>query len=238
MDLDSIDSGLDHPSLRLRCRRHFQETASQPFRAPFRSPPVHLSDGIVHPGLVIGGYALAGAIALPVAARLPERELPRLGVASAALFVGSAIAVPFIPGVSIHLVLNGVAGVILGHRAFVAVSVAVTLQAILLYQGGLGTLGLNVCIMGLPAIGAALGFRFWKPGVGGDLVSFLCGGGAVLGSTALLFGILVGSGEELREVGPAVLWMGAPLAVVEGVATVLIVRFLHRVKPDLLRRSE
>jgi ABC-type Co2+ transport system permease subunit len=53
---------------------------------------------------------------------------------------------------SVHLLLNGMMGVVLGRRAAVAIPVGVFLQAVLLQHGGYGTMGVNCCVMTLPAL--------------------------------------------------------------------------------------
>src|SRR5262249_24058426 len=53
---------------------------------------------------------------------------------------------------SVHLILNGLVGVVLGRRAPLAVAVGLTLQYLLLSHGGLTTLGINTCIVALPAL--------------------------------------------------------------------------------------
>jgi ABC-type Co2+ transport system permease subunit len=119
---------------------------------------VHLSDGVLTvPWLVAGWVVAAGLVAL-ACWRLDERDVPRLGVLTAAFFVGSQIHLPA-GGVSVHLLLNGLVGVILGRRAGLAVAVGLFLQALLFAHGGFTTLGMNISIYALPAIlaGAACG---------------------------------------------------------------------------------
>ena len=53
---------------------------------------------------------------------------------------------------SAHLLLNGLIGVVLGRRAVLAILVGLTLQAILFGHGGFLTLGVNTCVMALPAL--------------------------------------------------------------------------------------
>jgi ABC-type Co2+ transport system permease subunit len=59
---------------------------------------------------------------------------------------------------SVHLLLNGLVGVVLGWRACLAIPVGLSLQAALIGHGGFSTIGVNSCVMGLPALLAGLLF--------------------------------------------------------------------------------
>lgn len=119
---------------------------------------VHLSDGVVTGAWAAGGWAVAAALLAFGGRRLTEDEIPRLGVLTAAFFVASQVHLPA-GGVSVHLLLNGLLGVVLGGRAVLAVAVGLTLQALLLGHGGLvQTLGLNIAHYALPAVLAGAAF--------------------------------------------------------------------------------
>jgi cobalt/nickel transport system permease protein len=112
---------------------------------------VHISANVLTPPALLLGFA--GMIALLAVGlfRLREEEIARTGLITAALFVASSIHVPLGP-TSVHLLLNGLAGVILGRRVGIAVPVSLLLQAWLLGHGDLSTLGVNSCVMGIPAL--------------------------------------------------------------------------------------
>jgi cobalt/nickel transport system permease protein len=112
---------------------------------------VHISDGVLTAPWSAAGFALAGLLALVGAWRMRDDEIPRVAVLTAAFFVASLIAVRVGP-TSVHLLLNGLVGVILGRRALLAIPVALFLQAALLGHGGFTSLGVNSCVMGLPAL--------------------------------------------------------------------------------------
>jgi cobalt/nickel transport system permease protein len=73
---------------------------------------------------------------------------------TAAFFVASLVHVRVGP-TSAHLLLNGLVGVLLGWRAGLAIPVGLFLQAALIGHGGFTTLGVNACVMTLPALLAA-----------------------------------------------------------------------------------
>ena len=120
---------------------------------------VHLSDGVMTPFWITGGFIVAAVLIAIASFRVRDEEIPRIGMLSAAIFIGSQIHLPL--GVtSVHLLLNGLTGVLLGRRAPLAIAVGLTLQAILFGHGGKWAWGLNVCILSIPAILAGLAFPF------------------------------------------------------------------------------
>src|SRR5204862_3996264 len=76
----------------------------------------------------------------------------------AVFFVASSIHVKLGPS-SVHLLLNGLLGVTLGRRAALAIPVGLFLQAALMGHRGFGTLGVNACVMTVPALAVAVLFR-------------------------------------------------------------------------------
>jgi cobalt/nickel transport system permease protein len=205
---------------------------------------VHIADGVLAPVWLVGGYLATAALAWLGSRRLRDEEVPRIGVFTAAFFIASLIHVPIvIGGQKAHLLLNGLVGVVLGPRAMLAIPLGLALQALLFLHGGLTALGVNACVMGLPALTAAVGFqavRRWVPptcratyGVAG----LLLGTGAVLITAALNFVVLArGSvaGTDLLQLARVSFILHLPLAVVEGLVTASLVTFLLKVKPEVL----
>jgi cobalt/nickel transport system permease protein len=112
---------------------------------------VHISDGVLTWPWWAGGFAVAGLLALLSAWRVRDEEIPRVAVLTAAFFVASLIHVRVGP-TSVHLLLNGLVGVVLGRRAPLAILVGLGLQAVLLGHGGFTTVGVNTCVMAIPAL--------------------------------------------------------------------------------------
>src|SRR5258708_4692399 len=96
---------------------------------------VHISDGILGSDWQLGGFVVAGLLALLGLWRLREEELPATALLAAAFFTASSIHVKVGPS-SVHLLLNGLVGVILGRRAALAIPAGLLLQAALLSHGG------------------------------------------------------------------------------------------------------
>lgn len=140
---------------------------------------VHISDGLLAFPFWAGGFVLAGLLLVWGSWKTPEEEISRIALATAAFFIASTIHVK-VPGSSVHLLLNGLAGVLLGRRAVLAVAGGLGLQAFLLGHGGFYALGVNTCVMTLPAYLAWGLFhgvrRFLGPGRGlaCSALVFLC----------------------------------------------------------------
>jgi cobalt/nickel transport system permease protein len=112
---------------------------------------VHIADGILTLPWLAGGFALAGLLAVWGAYRVRDEEIPRIALLSAAFFVASLLHVRLGP-TSVHLLLNGLVGVILGRRAALAIPLGLFLQAALFGHGGFTTLGVNACVLTIPAL--------------------------------------------------------------------------------------
>src|SRR5260221_1704076 len=138
---------------------------------------VHISADVLSAPCMLLGFILLGGFLVIGLFRLQEDEVARVGLMSAAFFVASAIHVSLGP-TSVHLLLNGLVGIILGRRAGVAIPVGVTLQAALLGHGSLATIGVNSSVMLVPALLARPLFRGlvggWRPRLGDGLLAIGC----------------------------------------------------------------
>lgn len=112
---------------------------------------MHLSEGVLSPSTLVIGYAVA-IMGITVGLRkMDNAKLPFVALFSASFFVASTIHIPV--GISsVHLILNGIAGLFLGWSVFPAFLIALILQLLLFAFGGFSVLGVNLCIMALPAI--------------------------------------------------------------------------------------
>ena len=196
---------------------------------------MHISEGILSAPVLATGAA-AAALGLGLGIRKLEGEaLVRTGVLSAAFFAASLVHLPLGPA-SVHLILSGLMGALLGWAAFPAIFVGLLLQALLFQFGGLTVLGVNTVVMGLPAVLAGLALRplLRKGGPAFPVVAFLCGALPILGSLVLLYAALVASGGELALFAGLFFWTHLALMGVEGVITLLILGFIKRLRPEYL----
>jgi cobalt/nickel transport system permease protein len=119
---------------------------------------VHISDGVLTGPWLLAGFVVMVLLMLPACWRVRDEEIPRIALLTAAFFVASLIHIRIGPTTA-HLLLNGLVGVVLGRRAAVAIPIGLFLQAVFLGHGGISTLGINACVMTLPALAACGLFR-------------------------------------------------------------------------------
>jgi cobalt/nickel transport system permease protein len=199
---------------------------------------MHISDGVLPLSVTIGGYVASAALTAFSARRTRNEDLPKLAVVSAAFFVASLIHVPFGP-TSVHLIIPGLTGALLGPPAFLCIGLGLLLQSLLFQFGGLTALGANALMMGLPALACGWLFQHFKGE--GRLRQSIVGGivgalGVVLAATILAVLLMTG-GEEFLGVAKIALLAHVPVILIEGVVSGFTIGFLVRVKPDLLQAS-
>lgn len=197
---------------------------------------MHISEGVLSaPVLITGGGLAAAGIGYSLT-KMDYDRIPQVAVMSCAFFVASLIHVPIGP-VSVHLVLNGLAGVLLGWAAFPAILVALFLQGVLFQFGGLTTLGVNTLNMALPAVICFMLLSRYIRSASmfiSALSAFACGAIAILLSGLMVAASLIFTEESFLEAAKVVLIAHLPVMVVEGVVTTLTVGFLKKVKPQIL----
>jgi cobalt/nickel transport system permease protein len=198
---------------------------------------VHLSDGAMSWSWIAAGWVGLSLLLLVALWRLREDDIPRIGVLSAAFFVGSSIHIPLaVLPTSVHLILNGLVGVVLGRQAPLAITVGLLLQYLLLTHGGLTTLGLNGCIVSLPAVVAGACYPLLKKaGLSPFVRGALLGAGAAAGAVTLNFlSLLLGGTENWERLAELVLLAHIPVVLVEGLLLGVVVQYLEKVKPEML----
>jgi cobalt/nickel transport system permease protein len=107
-------------------------------------------DGILTAPWLVGGFVVAGLLACWAAKGVRDEEIPRVALLAAAFFVSSLLHAQLGP-TSFHLLFNGLVGVVLGRRAPLAILLGLFLQAIF-GHGGFWALGVNTCVLALPAL--------------------------------------------------------------------------------------
>ncbi|MBC7952470.1 MAG: cobalt transporter CbiM [Rhodospirillaceae bacterium] len=196
----------------------------------------HIPDGILSvPVLAAGMVVSLGGIGLGLRSLTPER-VPKAAVLSAVFFVASLVHLP--AGFSsVHLILNGLMGVVLGAAAYPAIVVGLLLQAMLFGFGGLVVLGVNAMNMAVPALVVGIVFRvLWRPGCPRrTAVLGAAAGGLAVALTAIMVAASLGlSGREFLPATNLVLLSYVPVMVVEAVFTAAAMGLIARVKPELL----
>ncbi|WP_029132808.1 cobalt transporter CbiM [Sedimenticola selenatireducens] len=200
----------------------------------------HIPDGVLStPVLITGAVVTTGLLAAAIR-RLDFDRIPQAAVLSAAFFIASLLSVPVGPS-SVHLILNGLMGVILGWAAVPAIFVALIMQAVFFGYGGLLVLGVNTMNIALPALlcAALLG-----PALRRSDGRFSLIWGAVSGAVGvLLTGTLVSlclglSSADFLPAAKVVLATYTPLMIAEAAVTGFTLGFILKVAPELITIPE
>jgi cobalt/nickel transport system permease protein len=213
---------------------------------------MHVPDGFLSGEAVALGAAAAGAgiaVCLHRARRDGrERDLPIAGLAAAFFLVGDAPMFPVTVGTQGHLLGGTLAVALLGPwLGGLTIAVVAAIQALALGDGGITAIGLNV--VNLALIPAFVGYpvllavRRVLPDTPAGLAA-ACGAAAFVN---VLLAAVVFVGEfalgaivaiDLRTMALSTLGAYTLVAIVEATITVLVVRALLSVRPDLVRVAE
>lgn len=202
---------------------------------------MHLSEGVLHaPVLLANAVLAAGGVAIGLR-KLEQERLPLTALFAAAFFVAGTIHVPVGIG-SVHLILNGMAGLFLGWTVFPAFLIALLLQVLFFSFGGFAVLGVNLCIMAIPAV---IAHYLWRArlrpqmslkdrlfvGIGAGVVGV--GGAAALASLELM----LDGGKSYTDLVWLLLASHLPVFVLDSVISVGVISLLCKMYPDALNHS-
>lgn len=196
---------------------------------------MHISEGILSMPVLAGG-AIATTVGTAIGLKkLPYDQIMSVSLLSATFFVASLIHVPVGPG-SVHLLLGGLLGLILGWGAFPAIVVALLLQAVFFQYGGMIVLGVNGLIIAGPAVlcGILLHPLLKKSPKHRSAAGFLAGSCSIFLSAAAMAGALYFSDHGFLKVAGIVLLAHFPVMLIEGVITMFAINFLVKVQPEIL----
>ncbi|GAA3921601.1 cobalt transporter CbiM [Litoribacillus peritrichatus] len=199
----------------------------------------HIPDGVLALPVVVSGALATATLAGLAFKRLNNENIPQAAVLAAAFFVSSLVSVPVGPS-SVHLLLNGLMGVILGWTAVPAILVALLMQAIFFGHGGLIALGVNAFNIAAPAL--LCGFiirpfilRSFAESNRSIAMLGACAGLLGAGLTGVLVGLsLVVSGSEYLASSKVILATYIPLILAEAAITAVTLSFISKVSPELL----
>lgn len=196
---------------------------------------MHISEGVLSAPVLVSGGALAAAGTAIGLKKIDYDHIARVGILSATFFVASLVHVPIGPS-SVHLIMNGIVGLLLGWAAFPAILVALLLQSVFFQFGGITTLGVNTIIMALPAV---ICYYLFAPLLHKDrkfllLAGFGCGFCAVLFGGVIVGLVLMFTEENFLKVAMLVVTAHLPVMIIEGIVTAFCVTFLKKVQPAML----
>lgn len=215
---------------------------------------MHLAEGVLPLSHAVAWSALAAPTV--VWSLRSEQRARREGSSSTVimagvtslLFAGTLLPLPVpVVGATSHICLTPVLALVVGVRRIVWPTFFVLLlQAVFFAHGGLTTLGVNVLTLGLlgPLTTVGLWALLRRLGVYGALsLALACGVGGLsvyAADAAMLAAALSDVTAPATTFGAVLVGLAPvqiPLAVLEGVASVGIVRLLATRRPDLLPNS-
>lgn len=196
---------------------------------------MHITEGVA-PAYIAAAGALIAAPGVAAGLKvMKDEQIPRAALMASVIFVATlVIRLPVGPS-SVHPLLNGLAGLILGWVSMPVFLVSLFLQALLFQFGGITTLGINTVTMGFPAVACYYLFNRRLRESGSARAAFLLGAAAGVTAMALSFilwaAALVACGRQLAVVAGIALLPQLVLIAVEGVFTGFVAAFLNKVYP-------
>lgn len=208
---------------------------------------MHIMEGFLAPGWAAFWFALCvpfWVVGLRQTRKLltekPETRL-LLGVAGAFTFVLSALKIPSVTGSSSHPTGTGLGAILFGPAVMsVLGTIVLIFQALLLAHGGLTTLGANAFSMAI--VGPLVAYGIWRGGQGRlpqGVVIFLAAALADLSTyvvTAIQLALAYpdptgGFVAAFAKFGTIFAVTQVPLAISEGILTVLMINALQKAAP-------
>lgn len=196
---------------------------------------MHISEGVLSGPVLASGAAIAVVGTGIGLKKIDYDRIVHVAILSSAFFVASLIHVNSGIG-SIHLVLNGVVGLLLGLAAFPAILTALILQSVFFQHGGLTALGVNLLIMGIPAV---VSHYLFLPLIGKSsrltfTAGFLAGMFSIFLSSVLLGAALWFTDQNFLKVSIGIISVHVPVMLIEGIVTGFCVSFLVKVYPAIM----
>lgn len=188
---------------------------------------LHLPDGFMTPTLAAVGWALVllplmWALRAAEGAEL-EAEVSRMGLLAAFLLVAQSIMIPIASGTSAHLQGSALLALTLGPaRALVVMAAVLGIQALVLGDGGMLTLGWNLWNMGVVGCWSAWGVGRLAQALGAGRQSTALGAAwcSIQFSTLALCAELAVAGTTPLQLSlPAMFGLQSLVALGEGLAT-------------------
>lgn len=173
----------------------------------------------------------------------PESK-PLLAVSGAFIFILSSLKLPSLTGSCSHPTGTGLGAVLFGPAVTCVLgSIVLVFQALLLAHGGLTTLGANIFSMGIvgPFVAWLVYKSIKKAGLSASIAVFFA---AALGdlltyvttATQLSLAFPIPTfGEAFAKFMLIFATTQVPLAIAEGILTVVIFEYIMKLRPDILR---
>lgn len=188
---------------------------------------MHISEGVLSAGVIATSSIILVPLIINSIKKLHSDDISKVALLSALFFVISTIHLPL--GVtSVHFMMLGIIGIMLGWHSFTALLIALLLQAMLIGFGGISSLSANTLNTGIGALTGFYLFKLLKDRLPIVVVSFLVGFIPILVASIGIAVALLFSSEEFLIVAQTALLAHLPLAVVEGIMMVFLFKILQK----------
>lgn len=218
---------------------------------------MHIPDGFINAPVSIAAGALAvGAIAVSLRgarAEVTEASAPMAGLTAVFVFAAQMVNFPVAAGTSGHLIGAALAAILIGpYAAVLAMTVVLTVQALVFADGGLSALGLNIVNLAVLAVAAGwFAFRgvMWlverrasgearrpsptRVAVAAGVAGFVS---VVAAASGFVVEFVLGGNVPLtaETVATAMLAVHSVIGFGEALITALVVSAIVAVRPDLV----
>lgn len=197
---------------------------------------MHLADGILSAPVIVATYGLT-ITGMAVAAKgMKEEDIPKVSLMAGTFFAASLIAIP-VPPTSIHPLLCGLMGILLGKKAPLAFFPALLLQALLFRHGGITSLGANTLMLSIPALVSYWLFHHFtltNPLIRGGIIGAFS---VVMTVTVLITLLMLTDGRFAQgqfSMVKIIILGHVPLMIIEGMLTAFAVQFIAKNKREWL----
>lgn len=199
---------------------------------------MHLSDGVLSMKAVVATTAVACGMLVKSFKDIEEDEIPKISLMTATFFTFALISFPVGPS-SVHPLLGGLIGIMLGRRSTIAIFIGLLLQAMIFQHGGFTTLGMNTIMVSIPALVSYKIFsKLIEKKRNITISAGIAGATSVIMTVIILIIVLFVSnnvyGEGFLSVINILILGHIPLAIGEGILTSIVISFIDKVRPNTL----
>ena len=203
---------------------------------------MHIPDGFLDLWICALMYVISAVVigysAVKLKGTLESKQVPLIGVVAAGIFAAQMLNWPIPGGTSAHLVGGAIAGILLGpYAGCLAMASVLTVQCLVFGDGGITALGANIFNMGI--VDVFVGYAVFRAlrNFNQDVATFLAGWLGIW-LAAIACGIEIGVSSIFKyEIGVTVptmgIWHGI-LGIVEGIITMLVIRYIALRQPDII----
>lgn len=198
---------------------------------------MHLADGVLSAPVIAVTYGVSIASMAFAAKKIVDEDIPKISLMAGTFFAVSLISIP-VPPTSVHPLICGLIGIILGAKAPLAFFVALLLQALLFKHGGITSLGANTIMLSVPAYLSYLMYKkmpIKKPAIKAGIIGAL----SVVMTVIILIILLALTDQRFAQGDFSVIKIAAlshvPIMAIEGILTAFAIGFIEKTKPNWIK---